>query len=81
MQPTREQICFRLQERAVERSESLESLSRFLRRNPAYLQQFVQRGTPRRLGEDDRLKLAMMLDIDERELGAREPWAPHARRR
>lgn len=56
---------------------SLAELSRFLGRNEAYLQQFIKRGTPRKLGEDDRLRLAQFLGVDERELGAREPWSPH----
>ena len=56
--------------------ESLASLSRMIGRNPAYLQQFISRGTPRRLDEDDRLVLAKFFDIDERELGARDPWVP-----
>lgn len=47
-----------------------------LGRNPAYLQQFVACGSPRKLDEDDRLKLAQFFQIDERELGARDPWSP-----
>lgn len=63
---------------ARERGESLAALSRAIGRNAAYLQQFVTRGTPRRLGEVERLRLAQRLNIDERELGAREPWRPDA---
>jgi repressor LexA len=51
------------------RGESLAELSRMLRRNAAYLQQFVQRGTPRRLAEDDRRLLARHFGVDELELG------------
>lgn len=40
------------------RGESLAELSRMLRRNAAYLQQYVQRGTPRRLAEADARLLA-----------------------
>jgi len=61
---------------AAERGESLTSLSRVVGRNVAYLQQFVERGVPKRLGEAERLALAMHWRIDERELGAREPWRP-----
>ncbi|QDZ07437.1 hypothetical protein FPZ24_08060 [Sphingomonas panacisoli] len=61
---------------AADRGESLSSLSRLIGRNPAYVQQFIERGTPKRLDEDDRLALAMHFRIDERELGAREPWRP-----
>ncbi|WP_342657150.1 hypothetical protein NPJ82_09350 [Sphingomonas sp. NY01] len=54
------------------------NLSRSIGRNDAYLQQYVARGTPRRLPEDERRKLAMILQVDERLLGARDPWSPEA---
>lgn len=60
----------------ADRGASLAELSRMIGRNAAYLQQYVERGTPRRLGEDDRLALAQHFRVDERELGAREPWTP-----
>ena len=44
----------------------------------SYLQQFIERGTPRRLPEEDRRNLAIALNIDERQLGARDPWSPPA---
>lgn len=66
----------RLLDRADERGESLAGLSAAIGRNAAYLHQFVHRGSPRRLPEDERLLLAMRLQIDERELGARDPWSP-----
>jgi phage repressor protein C with HTH and peptisase S24 domain len=43
-----------------------------LGRNPAYLQQYVTKGSPRRLEEDDRRRLARFFGIPERELGASE---------
>ncbi len=52
---------------------SLAGLSRLLRRNPAYLQQFVKRGTPRRLPEVERRILADYLRIDEHLLGGPLP--------
>jgi repressor LexA len=60
---------------AEERGMSLASLSAMLRRNPAYLQQFVARGSPRELAERDRRLLADVLGVDESALGgaAREP--------
>ncbi len=61
---------------ASERGRSLASLSAMSGRNPAYLQQFVSRGSPRRLPEDERRHLAIALEVDERELGARDPWMP-----
>ena len=48
---------------------SLAWLSRALGRNDAYLQQFVKRGTPRRLDEEDRRWLAAYFNVDERALG------------
>lgn len=61
---------------AAERGESLAALSRLIGRNEAYLQQFIARGIPRKLDEDDRLTLARYLGVDERLLGARDPWTP-----
>lgn len=61
---------------AAEQGESLASLSALIGRNAAYLHQFVTRGSPRRLDDDDRLFLAMHLNVSERLLGARDPWEP-----
>ena len=66
----------RLPELAREQGRSLASLSTMIGRNAAYLNQFVNRGTPRRLPEDERRHLAIVLNVDERELGARDPWSP-----
>lgn len=52
-----------------QRGESYAALSRLLGRNPAYLQQFVRRGTPRVLAERDRALLARYLGVDETRLG------------
>lgn len=54
---------------AAARGESLAGLSRLIGRNPAYLQQFVERGTPRRLSEADRALLAAYLGVGEAVLG------------
>nr|WP_243846879.1 S24 family peptidase [Sphingomonas japonica] len=55
-----------------ERGLSLAALSRdLLRRNAAYLQQYVTRGSPRLLAEADRALLADYLGIDETVLGGR----------
>ena len=48
---------------------SFAALSRMLRRNDAYLQQYVRRGTPRVLAERDRALLAAYFRIDGAELG------------
>ncbi len=62
--------------RATDLDVSLADLSRAAGRNPAYVQQFVERGTPRVLPEDVRLAIAKRLTMDERLLGARDPWTP-----
>ncbi len=81
MIPVREpDVRGRLQKLADERGVSLAGLSRLVGKNASYLQQFVTRGSPKRLGEDERLRLAQFFGIDERELGAREPWTPAVRR-
>jgi phage repressor protein C with HTH and peptisase S24 domain len=59
---TIEQLC-------VERGEDFAGLSRMLGRNPAYIQQFVRRGVPKRLREIERRKLARYFAIPETLLG------------
>lgn len=54
---------------AGERGVSLAELSRVLGRNPAYLQQFIERGSPRKLAEADRATLARYLGVPESVLG------------
>lgn len=54
---------------ARERGDDYASLSRLLRRNPAYVQQFIKRGSPRRLDERDRATLARYFGVDEAVLG------------
>lgn len=66
----------RIPQLANEQGRSLASLSATIGRNPAYLHQFVTRGSPRRLPEEERRHLAIVLNVDERELGARDPWSP-----
>ena len=63
---------------AAERGRSLADLSRGIGRNACYLQQFIRYGSPRRLPEPERRRLAQLLAVDERRLGAVEPWAPPA---
>ena len=52
-----------------EQGRSFAELSRVIRRNPAYLQQYLKRGTPRTLGEADRGRLARYLGVPEARLG------------
>jgi len=59
----------RLLELSEEKGVSLASLSALIGRNTTYLQQFVRKGSPRKLEENDRRTLAEFLGVDERELG------------
>ncbi len=61
-----------------ERGEDFAGLSRMLGRNPAYIQQFVRRGVPKKLKEDERKKLARFFGISEALLGgpAEAEYAP-----
>jgi phage repressor protein C with HTH and peptisase S24 domain len=64
-----------LERLCAERGEDFAGLSRMLGRNPAYIQQFVRRGVPKRLKEEERRKLARYFAISEAVLGgpAEEP--------
>lgn len=48
-----------------EQGTSYGALSALLGRNPAYIQQYVKRGTPRKLDEEDRRRIARFLGIDD----------------
>jgi len=63
-----------------ERGDNYGALSRLIGRNAAYIQQFVKRGTPRKLDERDRQLLARYFGVDERLLGAPEGAGPTASR-
>ena len=52
-----------------ERGDNYGAVSRLIGRNPAYIQQFVKRGTPRKLDEGDRRLLARYFGVEERLLG------------
>lgn len=56
----------------VEKGENYADLSKMIGRNPAYIQQFIKRGTPRRLSEEDRGMLARYFGVSETLLGGRE---------
>ncbi|MEO6093555.1 MAG: S24 family peptidase [Novosphingobium sp.] len=58
-----------------ERGASLSQLSRLIGRNGTYLQQFVRKGSPRKLEETDRRTLARFFGIEEAELGAPEDFS------
>lgn len=59
---TLERLC-------AERGESLAGLSRLLGRNDAYLQQYLRKGSPRRLPEAERRTLARYFAIPDSMLG------------
>lgn len=56
----------------ADRRSDCAALSRLLGRNPAYVQQYLKRGSPRRLAERDRRLLAEFFGVDEALLGAPE---------
>ena len=62
----------RLAELVRERGSSLAALSRLIDRNFSYLHQYINKGSPRKLEEDDRRKLAQFFGVSEAELGAPE---------
>jgi phage repressor protein C with HTH and peptisase S24 domain len=51
-----------------ERGVSLAALSELLERNSSYLQQFIRKGSPRKLEEQDRATLARFFGVGEEEL-------------
>ena len=57
-----------------ERGEDYAGISRLIGKNAAYIQQFIKRGTPRKLDEDDRRKIAAYLGVSEASLGG--PGSP-----
>ena len=60
----------RLLELSQDRGVSLSSLSEMLGRNPSYLQQFIRKGSPRKLEEGDRRTLAQFFAVDEAHLAS-----------
>ena len=57
---------------AAQRGASLAQLSALIDRNSSYLQQFVRKGSPRKLEEGDRRRLAEFFGVTESELGGPE---------
>jgi hypothetical protein len=58
-----------LERLCLQRGDDFASLSRLIGRNPAYIQQFIRRGTPRRLPEAERRTLARYFGVPESVLG------------
>jgi phage repressor protein C with HTH and peptisase S24 domain len=74
----------RLLSLARERGASLAGLSELLGKNASYLQQFIRKGSPKKLDEEDRRTLAEFFGVAESELGGREDIShgpPDSRRR
>ena len=63
------QTRHKLSELSRQKGTSLASLSRMLGRNTTYLQQYISKGSPRKLEEEDRAKLAKFFGVPESELG------------
>ena len=59
----------RLLDLTAARGVSLSALSDLIGRNSTYLQQFIRKGSPRKLEEGDRRKLARFFGVAESELG------------
>ena len=64
----------RLLELVNEHGASLSGLSELIGRNQTYLQQFIRKGSPRKLEETDRRTLARFFGVAESELGAPEDF-------
>jgi phage repressor protein C with HTH and peptisase S24 domain len=62
-------VRIRLLELAQNSGASLSSLSELISRNTTYLQQFIRKGSPKKLEEQDRKVLAQFFGVDETELG------------
>ena len=65
----------RLLQLAGQRGISLSRLSGLIGRNSSYLQQFVRKGSPRKLEETDRRTLARFFGVEESQLGAPEEFS------
>ena len=52
-----------------ERGVDYARLSEKIGRNPAYIQQYIKRGSPRRLADEDRARIAAFLGVSEAMLG------------
>lgn len=65
MEQVREELDRLIQQRRLGYS----AISRMIGRNSAYIQQFIKRGSPRRLDDNDRRTLASFFGVDEQVLG------------
>lgn len=74
MDAVRKRLVNALQQKGM----SFKDASLRIKRNHAYLQQFVERGIPVKLKEADRIALAELLAVPESELGGPERGTPPA---
>jgi phage repressor protein C with HTH and peptisase S24 domain len=65
-----------LQRLIDEKGEDYASLSRLIGRNAAYIQQYIKRGNPKKLAEEDRRLLARYFGVSEAMLGGPDASAP-----
>lgn len=65
MEHVREELDRLIQQRRLGYS----AISRLIGRNSSYIQQFIKRGSPRKLDDDDRRTLASFFGVDEQVLG------------
>lgn len=63
-----EEIRKKIAKLITERGLNFAKVSLSIGKNIAYIQQFIKNGSPRRLGEVERQKLARLLKVDEQEL-------------
>lgn len=63
-----EEIRKKIARLITERGLNYAQVSLSIGKNIAYIQQFIKNGSPRRLGEIERQKLAKILNVDEQEL-------------
>lgn len=63
-----EEIRKKIARLITERGLNYAKVSLSIGKNIAYIQQFIKNGSPRRLGEVERQKLARLLKVDEQEL-------------
>lgn len=76
--PSADPARIRLLDLAQQRGVSLAGLSEMIGRNSSYLQQFIRKGSPRKLEEGDRRTLAQFFGVDESELGGTGEISPTA---
>jgi hypothetical protein len=63
-----EEIRKKISRLILERGLNYAQVSLAIGKNIAYIQQYIKNGSPRRLGEVERHKLAQILHVDEQEL-------------